>query len=484
MRYMRESQCVGTRFKFLKFALSLIFSLVLTASCTSKNENADFHTKNEIYPQKIKLTLSEAINYALENNLDARVGALEILSSKNKIKLEQINAFPSVNGSMGARGRSNNGASSSSSILSGSQSLEPSTSTDTLRRFYDLQVNWNTIDLVMAVLQSKTASDQSRIKAYQAQKVSMTIQQDVYRAFIRALFFQNSSSRLQKLEEKVEQYLKAVSAASNQDLISKEQVYQSVSSVSTLLEEVVAEKQNALNAQMELKSLLNLPHTTDVILDARSVPNTKEVLKALDQNIFDLEQRALQQRTEIQEARLNIDIADRESTRAIFQALPGGEFLANFNKDSNSFLEDPRWVSYSASLTQNLMNLISLPLKLRTAKNNKEIEEVRYKALVEAVGFQVRLAYRQIAYAHQLYGLKLQEKTILNKSYKAKEVRFSEGLIAESEMLQGQLQKEVGNIALNRALLNLHNANLQLQMAVGESYGFLSEDNQNDTGGE
>lgn len=77
--------------------------------------------------QTIKLSLEEAISRGYAKNLDARVAALEELSQQKNITLAQLRALPGVEVSGGYAGRSNEGASSSESILTRQQSLEPST---------------------------------------------------------------------------------------------------------------------------------------------------------------------------------------------------------------------------------------------------------------------------------------------------------------------------------------------------------------------
>jgi hypothetical protein len=52
-------------------------------------------------------------------------------------------------------------------------------------------------------------------------------------------------------------------------------------------------------------------------------------------------------------------VAARGSTQTVLESFPGIGGIVGYNYDSNSFLDDETWTSFSLGLTQNLMDLIT-----------------------------------------------------------------------------------------------------------------------------
>jgi outer membrane protein TolC len=122
---------------------------------TSLLQQDRLHAEQGTGQQRISLTLEEAIERGITHNLDARVAAMEILVSQKKVTLEKLKALPSVTASATYTGRDNDGASSSRSIESGLQSLEPSQSSDRDRKLANLDINWNLLDVALAYADAK-----------------------------------------------------------------------------------------------------------------------------------------------------------------------------------------------------------------------------------------------------------------------------------------------------------------------------------------
>ena len=202
MRYLKVD--------FYRFCAALVMPLLL-AGCANNYASLDSKEHTQIIKadyQKIEelssidgvviISLSEAIDQAIYYNLDARVSALEVLSAQDDITLEELKALPNLSASASYQGRNNLGASSSRSVISGNQSLEPSISTEPHRRTADLTFNWNLIDVALAALQSENASDRAIIAQERHKKVKQNIQRDVYTSYWRAYAAQENKDSASK----------------------------------------------------------------------------------------------------------------------------------------------------------------------------------------------------------------------------------------------------------------------------------------------
>lgn len=130
---------------------------------------------NRAQSQIIKLSLADAIQRGLEHNLDARVAALETLSQQDNVTLAQLRALPGVDLSGGYVGRSNPGASSSRSVITGQESLEPSQSTEQHRRVASLEASWNLLDAALALADASKADEETKIASERYNKVVQNV---------------------------------------------------------------------------------------------------------------------------------------------------------------------------------------------------------------------------------------------------------------------------------------------------------------------
>lgn len=133
------------------------------------------------------LTLHEAMARAVKYNLEARLKVMEHALAERQLDLATFDMLPRMALSAGYAGRNNVSASSSRSIETGSQSLEPSTSQDRDRGVADLTMVWNVLDFGVSYMSAKQQADQRLIVEERRRKVIHTITQDVRSAYWRAV---------------------------------------------------------------------------------------------------------------------------------------------------------------------------------------------------------------------------------------------------------------------------------------------------------
>ena len=93
------------------------------------------------------VALEEAMARALKYNLDHRVALMEHALEERLSDSAGMDLLPELAGRAGLRTRDNTAASSSRSVRTGRQSLEPSTSTDRDSGTADLQLSLNVLRL-------------------------------------------------------------------------------------------------------------------------------------------------------------------------------------------------------------------------------------------------------------------------------------------------------------------------------------------------
>ena len=414
-------------------------------------------------PLSAPLTLHEAMARAVKYNLEARLKVMEEAMAQRQVDLATFDMLPRMALSAGYAGRNNVSASSSQSVNTGTQSLEPSTSQDRDRGVADLTMVWNVLDFGVSYVSAKQQGDQRLIVQERRRKVVHTIIQDVRSAYWRAVAADRLLTQIDSLMARVAQ------ARDDSQRLSEQRIGDPIQALSyqrALIEATrqLEEQRRALSlAKTELATLINLPLGTQVELapeDGYQIPELKVELDTL-------EQEALASRPELREQDYQARISAAETRKAMLRLLPGLEFSAGGHYDSNSFLVNQSWADYGVKVTWNLFNVLSAPAAIEVAKAGQEVADARRQAMSMAILAQLhvananfREAQRQFQTSQQLAGLDGQIVEQLRNRYQAQG-------IGELELIQGELNTLQADLRRDLAYAELRNSYGQLFASVG-----------------
>ena len=410
------------------------------------------------------LSLDDAINRALRYNLDARVAALETLVAKDNISLRQFEGAPNITGSGTFTKRNNLAASSSESILSGTESLEPSTSSEKLRRLADLKTQWNIIDSVIAYLNGESAEDEEVIAKERLRKVQQNIERDVIAAYWQAYSLQKSERDISTLSRDILRMERSVEAALGQKLIGVDDSSQRMARLIREKSTLDALMEQTKLGDVELKTITALPPDHDLVLVTEPGDFKLYFLDALNgrTSIDDLVQTALRNRPEMREAIMDKNIAVRDKERELVKTFPGLNLIYSRNYDSNRFLVNDSWTDFTAALTQSLSDFISLPTRYRAAENRQELEENKRRALAAAVIAQVHIGKIRIEMAQENYRLasldaKQAERFLraINLRQNMKAVSGFDSTVAAAANITKIMEKNAAYAALQEAYVDM-----------------------------
>jgi outer membrane protein, multidrug efflux system len=409
------------------------------------------------------LTLHDAMARAVKYNLEGRLKVMEEALAQRQVDLATFDMLPRMALSAGYAGRDNVSASSSESIKTGTQSLEPSTSQDRDRGVADLTMVWNVLDFGVAYVSAKQQGDQRLIVQERRRKVVNTIIQDVRSAYWRALAAERLLTQIDSLMIRVNQ------ARENSQRLSEQRIGDPIQALSyqrALIEATrqLEDQRRALSlAKTELATLINLPMGSNVSLKASDnypIPQLKVDLAVL-------EQEALATRPELREQDYQTRISAAETRKAMLRLLPGLEFSAGGHYDSNSFLVNQSWADYGVKVTWNLFNVLSAPAAIDVAKAGEDIAAARRQAMSMAILAQLYVAnanfneaQRQFQTSQQLAGLDSQIVEQLRNRYKAQG-------IGELELIQGELNALQANLRRDLSYAELRNSYGQLFASAG-----------------
>jgi len=351
-------------------------------------------------PVSQAITLYEAMARALKYNLDHRVSMMEIDLAQRDYDLSSYKLLPKIVASGGYYGRNNEPGASSRSLLSGRQSLEPSTSTERDVFSGDLTASWNILDFGLSKIRAKQLGDDVLILEERRRKAVIDIMEDVHRAYWRAISAERLDRRLGQLESDVRQAFDS----SRQLYMARKTAPMPALSYQRELNEIQAQAQRMKRelslAKMELASLMGLPASQSYRL---KMPTHTPRPKRLAQNLDQMIDTALAQRPEIREAAYRVRIGEGDIKAATLEMFPSLEAFAGVNASTNDFLFNKDWVSYGAKASWNLLQLIETPVRKRKAHARVALERERGLATAMAVMTQVSVARARYAFLSTEY---------------------------------------------------------------------------------
>ncbi len=423
----------------------------------AKSDMQTMYTGQE--PLNGPLTLHQAMARAVKYNLEGRLKIMEEALAKRQLDLASFDMLPRMALDAGYVGRNNQGASSSQSVLTGTQSLEPSTSQDRDRRVADLTMVWNVLDFGVSYI----SADQRLIVQERRRKVINTIVQDVRSAYWRAVAAERLLTQIDSLMARVD------TARSNSQSMSAQRIGDPVQALGyqrSLIEATrqLQEQRRALSlAKTELATLINLPMGTDLKLatpDDYSIPQLKVGMASL-------EHEALASRPELREQDYQTRISTAETRKAMLRLLPGLEFSAGGHYDSNSFLVNDKWADYGVKLTWNLFNVISAPAAINVAKAGEEVAKARRQAMSIAVLAQLYVANANYQEALHQFQTNQELSSIDGQILGQLRNRHQAASLGELDLIQGELNTLQADLRRDLSYADLRNAYGQIFASAG-----------------
>ena len=413
------------------------------------------------------LTLREAFDRAIKYNLDARVKAMEAAVALQDLDLANYEMLPKIAVNAAGVTRDNTEASSSTSILTNQQSLEPSTSTDRTRAFGDLTLSWNILDFGVSYFNARQAADRTLIAEERRRKVVQGLLQDVRRAYWRAAAAERLSAKLKQSIRAAEAALPSAQRVESEGLRSPLDALRYQKALLDLLRQLESVQWVLEGSKTELAALINLPPGQRYRIAATSGRGLR--LPPLPMSIMRMEETALLLNPDIREQSYERRITAAETRKAILRLLPGLNLTAGPHFDTNSFLVNNHWVAAAAYLNGYLNNLITAPTVIRRSENAEILSDVRRQAISMAVLTKLHIAAEQYQAATKEYRRASQLSDVDQRLYQ----QISNRVATDA---QGELEKVSAQVSALYSELRSYQSFAEAQAAIGRLYAALGID--------
>lgn len=465
--YPRASRLAPVAFAFLFAGCAAVDPITtLERSALAKDDIALIRAEQE--PVQGTITLYTAMARALKYNLDSRVDLAREHFASGDYTLAKFDLLPSSDLDGGYEGRSNTQASSSESVLTGTQSLEPSTSLDNNRGVVELTTVWSALDLGASYLRLKQKKNQIYIAREARRTTINSLTREVRRTYWRLAAANAISGELSRLRAAASRGIQRARQAEAEGLESAEAAVEFERRMLRIIKATTVRQRELALARAELAALMGLdPATTFRIGGARFVDHRTP---GVEHRTADLRSIALIHRPELYEADYKARIASLEKSIDIITALPSVQANLDINADSNSFLVNEFWVEYGAKLVGSIPRLLSLPARIERADARNALADEQRRALTMAVISQVHIAHQAYHDKQREFALAQRLTAAERRNFQIQRDKERDSLANESAFLEAWAQFVQARLDTFGAFAEYQEAYARLLESVGVDF--------------
>ena len=388
------------------------------------------------------ITLDEAMARALKYNLDNRVKMMEEALAQRQLDLSNFDLLPQLTAAAGYTSRDNVLASSSRDIVTGQQSLVPSTSSERQAARADLGFSWNILDFGVSYYGAQQQADRVLATQERRRKVVQLLMQQTRQAYWQAAGAQKLQAQIEPLLAQAQQALDDSRAIESQGLKDPLQALGYQRELLDLVLQLETIHDELAQAKPKLASIMNLEPGKPYDLAPPDTLDTPELSIAPEQ----MERLALLNRPELVEAGYNERIGLNETHKAMAKLLPGVQLDVGAHYDSNDFLVNNEWRDAGVRVSWNLLNLLNAKHIKAAAKAQYDLAREQRLALNMAVLTQVHVAWIDYSSRRQQFELTRQlsdvEQRILTHTRNAAQAN-AQGKLAEIRAATSALMSEL-----------------------------------------
>jgi outer membrane protein TolC len=337
------------------------------------------------------LSLPQAMARSLKYNLENRVTLVEEALSMASLELAKTDMLPQLAASAGYLDRSNVDASRSESVLTGRESLEPSTSQDQERSNTDIRFTWNVLDFGVSYLQAQQDADRFLIAQSLREKTMLRLLDQVRFSYWRAVAMQSMADQLATISERVNSSLRNLEQVRAEQLGTPIVILNDIRTLLETQQQLERVRQSINQAQVQLSALINMPPSSNIRVQ---VPSQLPAPVSITDELQALEYYALSHSSEYETQMYNVRIDQLESRKAMMRLLPGLEFSYGHDYNSNSFLWNDQWDEAGIRITGDITQLIYSGRIRDYNEAREQLAETRRLAINMAVVAGVHLTWQ------------------------------------------------------------------------------------------
>ena len=411
------------------------------------------------------VSLYTAMARALKYNLDSRVELMREHFASGDYTLAKFDLLPSSDVNGGYEGRSNTQASSSESILTRAESLEPSTSLQNNRAVGTISTVWSALDFGASYLRLRQKKNQLFIAHESRRKTVNSLTREVRRAYWRLAAANAVGGELVNLRAAASRGIRRARQAEAEGLESAEASVEFERRMLRIIKAITVRQRDLAIARTELATLMGIDPSQNYQITRPRFSEHKT--PGVEHRVSDLRSIALINRPELYEADYKARIASLEKSIDIITALPSIQANLDLNADSNGFLVNQFWVEYGAKVVGSIPRLLSLPTRIKRGDARNALVEEQRRAITMAVISQVHIAHQVYHDKQREFRLAQRLTNAERRNYRIQQDKERSSLANESAFLEARAQYLQARLDSYFAFAELQEAYARVLESVG-----------------
>ncbi|WP_063332092.1 TolC family protein [Marinomonas sp. TW1] len=410
------------------------------------------------------ISLYEAMARALVYNLDEKIEQKDEEFRYRQHLVTRTGMWPSLLATFGVNSRSNDSGSSSRSLETDRESLEPSTSTE--RTYYnaDLTTSWNLLDFGVAYAETQQDLTEESIAVERRRKVVNRIIESVRTTYWRAVSAERTYKKLLELESLAQRALyqaTQLELTRKVPLLTTLEYQRELLTVQTNVQELQRE---LILAKYQLATLINLSPKTRFTLE---IPSRTDVVPVLPGSARQMVRYGLIYRPELREIFYQKEINQYKKDASFYESLPGLNFILGTNYNSNKYLANDQWANLSANVSWNLVSLFRYPLQKDALEAESEVILARQQAMVMAIVTQIHVARARFIRISQELNTIRKNHDVQSRIVALTEAGYRTKQISQRQLVVEKMNEILDEISYDSAYADLQNAYASLYASMG-----------------
>lgn len=403
------------------------------------------------------LSLDEAMARAVKYNLEHRLALMEGALQNGLRDVKSLDMLPKLAASSGWQWRDNPLASSSESLLSGQESLEPSTSQEKSYAQADLRLSWSVLDFGVGYFAAQSQANQQLAAEERRRQVVADIIQQVRSAWWRAAVAEHLKPRVETALAQARHALEQAEETQRLRLRDPLETLHYRKQLVEMVRQLEAVDAELGVAKARLAGLINLPPGSDLDLPTIDMAALQAPTPPYD--LATLERMAMVQQPELREQSYLARNAVLETRRDLIRLLPGASLFIGSNYNSNDYLVNNHWADAGVQVSWNLLNVLAWPKVSELGDTREAVAELRRRALRMALITRLNVAWQQYHQARRIYANSAEladlQQQILDYTENALQSNAAsplEEVTASTEMVLAMRSRGLGFAELQSAL--------------------------------
>ena len=410
-------------------------------------------------PPGTKLTLADCIRMGLAHNLDLKVKHQEEDIASELRTAELLGMLPELNINDGFSGRSNTPASGSKAYTGDGATYGPAQNQDRFLNTFNIDLALSVMDFGLAFFNSQQAQDRVLLRKQQTERMAQNLTMDIINAYCKVAAAQRAAELSRTMLQVCNERLNLIrNLRASKGKISEFRAFEEIRRFNDVDRRLTTFEQDFQNACVELRSLLGLYPSANIVVDDSFLDKEPSVDMLPDLDV--MEESALIRRPELKQTEIQRHISVIECRKAILTMFPNARLFLDFNNVNNSFLYNQSWWNMGVFAA---INLLKLPQKISQAvaySNQADAETMRTYGQSIAVIAQVRIAHANIMANKEIY--QKADKAFKNYDTALAAVKKNQKLLASTN--------NVTRLELDHMELTTAESKLERTLALSDYY--------------